>query len=176
MLRSVARNCTFHSPPLPIPSSWKSTTSIAVATRYSTQFKYLWTPIRGRRYHLLSSSCPTTQLSSITTVTAATTAAPFPRSSNHIFPFHGHDSNQRRTMKSYIQILGTNTHDSMPSVLVHFDSQRYLINCGEGTQRFCAEHKIRWSNLQKVFLTRTHWDAMGGLPGTWDRAVSLAYP
>jgi len=40
---------------------------------------------------------------------------------------------------SYIQILGSGTFDFIPSVIVHYDSQRgsqrYLFNCCEGTQR-----------------------------------------
>ncbi|KAI8851554.1 beta-lactamase-like protein [Chytridium lagenaria] len=42
-------------------------------------------------------------------------------------------------MKWFIQILGAATHDSRPSVIVHFDSQRYLFNFS--------------------------WDCLGGLPG-----------
>ncbi|CAG8512665.1 10663_t:CDS:2 [Acaulospora morrowiae] len=68
-------------------------------------------------------------------------------------------------MKSYIQILGTGTVDVAPSVLVHFDDQRYLFNCGEGTQRFCLQNKIKISKVKKIFLTRIHWECFGGLPG-----------
>ncbi|GJJ73180.1 ribonuclease Z [Entomortierella parvispora] len=68
-------------------------------------------------------------------------------------------------MKGYIQILSAGTADCPPSVVIHFDSQRYLINCGEGTQRLCIESKMRFSKLKTVLLTRTHWDVMGGLPG-----------
>ncbi|TPX59210.1 hypothetical protein SpCBS45565_g07802 [Spizellomyces sp. 'palustris'] len=68
-------------------------------------------------------------------------------------------------MKSYIQILGTQTGDTTPSVLVFFDSQRYLFNAGEGTQRFCIENKVRLGKLTNVFLTRINWDTCGGIPG-----------
>ncbi|ORX93536.1 Metallo-hydrolase/oxidoreductase [Basidiobolus meristosporus CBS 931.73] len=68
-------------------------------------------------------------------------------------------------MKSYIQILGTSTVDVTPSVVVHFDSQRYLFNCGEGTQRLCVEKKVRFAKLQNIFFTRINWENTGGVPG-----------
>lgn len=74
-------------------------------------------------------------------------------------------TSNRSSMKGYIQILSAGTADCPPSVVFHFDSQRYLINCGEGTQRLCIESKMRFSKLRTVLLTRTHWDVMGGLPG-----------
>ncbi|CAG8592768.1 5201_t:CDS:2 [Paraglomus brasilianum] len=42
---------------------------------------------------------------------------------------------------------------------------RYLFNCGEGTQRLCTQHKVKITKLKNVFLTRIHWECMGGLPG-----------
>ena len=74
-------------------------------------------------------------------------------------------TSNRSSMKGYLQILSAGTADCPPSVVFHFDSQRYLINCGEGTQRLCMESKLRFSKLKTVLLTRTHWDVMGGLPG-----------
>ncbi|KAJ3102173.1 Zinc phosphodiesterase ELAC protein 2 [Phlyctochytrium planicorne] len=68
-------------------------------------------------------------------------------------------------MKWFIQILGAATHDSRPSVIVHFDSQRYLFNCGEGTQRLCNDQRIRLAKLKTMFISRLSWDNIGGLPG-----------
>ena len=46
------------------------------------------------------------------------------------------------------------------------DTYGYLINAGEGLQRFCVEHKMRLVNkLQRVLFTRMTWDATGGVPG-----------
>ena len=42
----------------------------------------------------------------------------------------------------------------------------YLINAGEGLQRFCVEHKMRLvGKLRRVLLTRLTWETAGGLPG-----------
>ncbi len=68
-------------------------------------------------------------------------------------------------MKAYVQILGTDTVDSSPGLLVFFDNYRYLFNAGEGMQRFCLEHKIRLSRVNQLFITGLHWQNLGGLPG-----------
>ncbi|CAG8784301.1 35727_t:CDS:2, partial [Racocetra persica] len=80
---------------------------------------------------------------------------------------------QTANMKSYIQLIGSGTFDVPPSIMVHFDSQqnsqRYLFNCGEGTQRFCLQNKLKVSKLKNVFLTRANWNCFGGLPAQYDK-------
>lgn len=44
-------------------------------------------------------------------------------------------------------------------------NDRYLFNCGEGTQRLSHEHKIKLAKLEHVFITYPIWDNIGGLPG-----------
>ena len=68
--------------------------------------------------------------------------------------------------KAYLQLLGTCTSDSSPSVLLFFDDKRYLFNAGEGSQRFCCEHGVKLSGIRSIFLTNLSWDRIGGLPGT----------
>ncbi|KAI9487736.1 MAG: hypothetical protein EXX96DRAFT_476335 [Benjaminiella poitrasii] len=41
----------------------------------------------------------------------------------------------RRNMTSHIQIVGQNSPEGPPSLILHYNSQRYLFNCREGTQR-----------------------------------------
>lgn len=69
-------------------------------------------------------------------------------------------------MVSYVQVLGTGITDAPPSVFLFTDKRRYLFNCGEGSQRFASEHRIRLAKLDTVFLTDLSWEAVGGLPGT----------
>ena len=45
------------------------------------------------------------------------------------------------------------------------DQNRYLFNCGEGTQRICLASGVRLSKLHSIFLTRSAWANLGGLPG-----------
>lgn len=68
---------------------------------------------------------------------------------------------------AYLQILGTgiDTEDTVPSVLLFFDNRRYIFNAGEGLQRFCLQHRIRFSKIDHVFLTRINSETAGGIPG-----------
>jgi len=69
----------------------------------------------------------------------------------------------------HVQVLGSGSWD-LPAGLLLFcegaQASAVLINCGEGTQRFCTEHKLRIATrLRGVLLTRLTWEALGGLPG-----------
>ncbi|KAJ2420148.1 hypothetical protein GGF41_004363, partial [Coemansia sp. RSA 2531] len=85
----------------------------------------------------------------------------------HVYGHHrGLHTSLSTKMKWYAQIVKPSTHNQQStSVLVQIDSQRYLFNCGEGTQRLGFENKIRMSKLSAIFLTRIDWETMGGLPG-----------
>ena len=65
----------------------------------------------------------------------------------------------------HLQVLGVGSSEVFPSVTLFTDSQRYLFNCSENTQRVCSEHKVRLGKLQNVFFTRLKWQNVGGLPG-----------
>lgn len=41
----------------------------------------------------------------------------------------------------------------------------YLFNCGEGTQRFCTENKVRLARVDHILLTQLSWEHIGGVPG-----------
>ncbi|GAA5814487.1 hypothetical protein MFLAVUS_007984 [Mucor flavus] len=68
-------------------------------------------------------------------------------------------------MKAYIQIVGQNSPEGPASLIVHYDDQRYLFNCREGTQRLCVQEKARLAKTSNVFLSRLNWDCIGGLTG-----------
>ncbi|KAK8527370.1 hypothetical protein V6N13_085203 [Hibiscus sabdariffa] len=78
-----------------------------------------------------------------------------------------HTANSTSSTTAYIQILGIgmDTHDTMPSILLFFDKQRFIFNAGEGLQRFCTEHKIKLSKIDHIFLSRVCSESIGGLPG-----------
>lgn len=69
-------------------------------------------------------------------------------------------------MKVFAQLLGTATGDMTPSLLLFFDTQRYLFDCGESTQRLCTERKVRLGKLDRIFVSDVTPDTVGGLPGT----------
>jgi ribonuclease Z len=68
-------------------------------------------------------------------------------------------------MKAYLQVVGGVSKERAPTVILHYDSQRYMFNCGEGTQRLCVENKLKLAKMKNIFLSRINWDCVGGLPG-----------
>ncbi|XP_058121593.1 ribonuclease Z, mitochondrial [Anopheles coustani] len=64
-----------------------------------------------------------------------------------------------------LQVLGCGAPGTPASVYLFTDQTRYLFNCGEGTQRLAYEHKTKLSCLENIFMTRTSWERIGGLPG-----------
>ncbi|KAL0993355.1 hypothetical protein UPYG_G00106540 [Umbra pygmaea] len=65
----------------------------------------------------------------------------------------------------YAQVVGAGSRDNGPSLYVFSEFNRYLFNCGEGTQRLMQEHKLKAARLDNIFITRMSWDNVGGLSG-----------
>jgi ribonuclease BN (tRNA processing enzyme) len=63
----------------------------------------------------------------------------------------------------YVQVVGAGTGGISPSVLVVAGRHRFLFNCGEQSQRFITENKLRTQNLDAVFFTQVDWHHLGGL-------------
>lgn len=60
-------------------------------------------------------------------------------------------------------MLGNGSSSTPAAVYLCTDQNRYLFNCGEVTQRLA--HKTKLSRLEHIFMTRTIWNHLGGLPG-----------
>uniref|UniRef100_A0A672VBL1 Zinc phosphodiesterase ELAC protein 2 n=1 Tax=Strigops habroptila TaxID=2489341 RepID=A0A672VBL1_STRHB len=67
----------------------------------------------------------------------------------------------------YVQVVAAGSRDAGAAVYVFSEFNRYLFNCGEGTQRAMQEHKLKISHLDSIFLSRVAWANVGGLPGEW---------
>ncbi|KAM4597704.1 zinc phosphodiesterase ELAC protein 2 isoform 2-T2 [Polymixia lowei] len=65
----------------------------------------------------------------------------------------------------YLQVVGAGSRDNGASLYVFSEFNRYLFNCGEGTQRLMQEHKLKAARLDNIFLTRVSWENVGGLSG-----------
>ncbi len=76
------------------------------------------------------------------------------------------DASRNQCCFAQVLALGSDTSDTLPSVLVSFDNKRYLFNIGEGFQRYALQNKIKTAKIDGIFLTRATTEAAGGLPGT----------
>ncbi|GAA5907088.1 hypothetical protein JCM8208_004509 [Rhodotorula glutinis] len=63
-----------------------------------------------------------------------------------------------------VSVLTTHTVDSHPSLLVAFDSHRYLFNAPEGFSRIALQNKVGLRKVGHVFLGDAG-ESAGGLPG-----------
>ena len=65
------------------------------------------------------------------------------------------------------QIIGNGAASGSRALLLYSDHNRYLFNCGEGTQRMtqaqCPSRAL--AQLTNVFFTSRTWERMGGFPG-----------
>ncbi|KAG8174497.1 hypothetical protein JTE90_000196, partial [Oedothorax gibbosus] len=65
----------------------------------------------------------------------------------------------------YLSVLGNGSSSSARSLYMFTDHERYIFNCGEGTQRLANEHKMKLSKLDNIFITHSSWENVGGLLG-----------
>ncbi|XP_053566415.1 zinc phosphodiesterase ELAC protein 2 [Bombina bombina] len=75
----------------------------------------------------------------------------------------GHEQHGAATV--YVQVVGAGSRGSPRALYVFSEYNRYLINCGEGTQRLMQEHKLKIARLDNIFVTRMNWANVGGLSG-----------
>ena len=65
----------------------------------------------------------------------------------------------------YLQVVSSGSRANPAALYVFSEFNRYLFNCGEGTQRLMQEHKLKAARLDNIFLTRVSWPNIGGLSG-----------
>ncbi|MCJ7623243.1 MAG: ribonuclease Z [Anaerolineaceae bacterium] len=69
-----------------------------------------------------------------------------------------------------IVFLGTSAsapsvHRGLPAQVIKHDEHRFLVDCGEGTQRQILKSGIGFKNLNKILITHGHLDHILGLGG-----------
>jgi len=64
-----------------------------------------------------------------------------------------------------IQVLCVEAIDSITGLVIITNNHRILIDCGEGTQRLCIEHKIKLSKISAILFTDISPQRILGFPG-----------
>ena len=69
-----------------------------------------------------------------------------------------------------VTILGSNSaiseHGRHPTAqVVNVNSHLFLVDCGEGTQERLLKYKIKWFNINQIFISHLHGDHYFGLIG-----------
>ncbi|KAF6775359.1 hypothetical protein AHF37_05234 [Paragonimus kellicotti] len=73
-----------------------------------------------------------------------------------------------------VTVLGTGHNRGPKSLLLDTGMTRYLVNCGEGTQRILTEHRSKAARIQHAFFTQMSWDNVSGLLGEGYQSLSDA--
>ncbi|KAI6236439.1 Ribonuclease Z [Aphelenchoides besseyi] len=64
-----------------------------------------------------------------------------------------------------LEVLSNGTTHMTPIVCVRATKKTYLFNCPEGTSRFLPSLRVRPAPVEDLFITRSHWDCIGGVLG-----------
>ena len=68
-------------------------------------------------------------------------------------------------------VYTTISSDTEPSIVITFDSAKYIFNAGENTTRAIFQSRRGWRKVKGLFLTRLGTQTSSGVPG-----VPLDYP
>src|SRR6266849_8319281 len=71
-----------------------------------------------------------------------------------------------------VTLLGTGTPVPAmsrfgPSILVEAGGQKFLFDAGRGALQRLAQLKVRWQDIDGLFLTHLHSDHVVGFPDLW---------
>jgi ribonuclease Z len=71
-----------------------------------------------------------------------------------------------------VTLLGTGTpvpamNRFGPSILIEAGGQKVLFDAGRGAMQRLAQLKVRWQDIDGVFLTHLHSDHVVGFPDLW---------
>lgn len=70
-----------------------------------------------------------------------------------------------KNMNWSTSVYTTLSSDTEPSIVITFDSAKYIFNAGENTTRAIIQSKRGWRKLKALFLTQLKTQRSSGVPG-----------
>lgn len=70
------------------------------------------------------------------------------------------------TMNWSTSVLTTVSSDTEPTIIISFDSAKYIFNAGENTNRAFLQSRRNWKRTRGLFFTDVGTKRSSGLPGT----------
>ena len=64
-------------------------------------------------------------------------------------------------------VLSTVSSDTEPTIIIAFDSAKYIFNVGENTNRAFLQSRRNWKRTRGLFFTQVGTQRAGGLPGAF---------
>ncbi len=74
-------------------------------------------------------------------------------------------ANNQLNMNWSTSVYTTLSSDTEPSIVITFDSAKYIFNAGENTTRAILQDKRGWKKVKALFLTRLGTQRSSGVPG-----------
>jgi ribonuclease Z len=72
-------------------------------------------------------------------------------------------------------VLTAQTSDTEPTIIINFDSAKYIFNVGENTNRAFLQSRRNWKRTRGIFLTGIGTQRASGLPGAFIRNVITSH-
>lgn len=71
----------------------------------------------------------------------------------------------RAAMNWSASVVSTVTSDTEPTIVIEFDTGKYIFNVGENTNRAFIQNRPNWKKTRGLFLTSIGTQRAGGLAG-----------
>lgn len=69
-------------------------------------------------------------------------------------------------------VYTTLSSDTEPSIVITFESAKYIFNAGENTTRAILQSKRGWRKVKALFLTQLRTERLSGVPGRFPVSLS----
>jgi hypothetical protein len=85
--------------------------------------------------------------------------------SSALRPIFGRNREPPQNMNWSASVLSTVSSDTEPTIVITFDTAKYIFNAGENTNRAFLQSRSNWKRTKGIFLTRAETQRAAGLPG-----------